>query len=310
MRKLKKEHISRVLAFILCVGITVAASIMMAATGSGKNVVADDGKMTVLNIWQIDSFEGGKGSRASYLQSVGNDFAGKSDCYVTVTTLTSSAARENMKLGKTPDLISYGAGIYGIESAIRGKTPYYCWCKGGYCFLTIDDGADFSDISRENTVINGGTENLASACALLCGIDGAAVEKPTGAYVKLINGKYKYLLGTQRDIYRLRTRGVAFKIKPVTEFNDLYQNISVTTNDPKRTVQAEKFIDFLLKKSEGISKLGLTVEGIKLYDDEMSAMEGLNYDCALKTPVSESAKNEINSAILNCDAKKLKSLLI
>lgn len=310
MQKFKKKHILRALAFILCAAIFIATPILMANFGKDKKVVAEDSGMTVLNIWQIDCFEGGKGSRASYLQSVGDDFYKNNNCYITVTSLTSTAARENMKNGVVPDMISYGAGIYGIEGAIRGKTPYYCWCNGGYCFLTLEEGADFSDISKENTVINRGTENLADACALMCGINGADADKPTGAYVKLINGKYKYLLGTQRDIFRLKTRGVAFKIKPVTEFNDLYQNISITTGDSKRAAQAEKFIKFLLGKSDGISKLGMTVDGVKLYEDELSAMEGLSYDCTLKTPVSESAKNEIFSAISNCDKEKLKSLLI
>ncbi|MDE6598046.1 MAG: hypothetical protein K2K60_05365 [Clostridia bacterium] len=262
--------------------------------------------MSVLNVWQIDSFEGGKGSRAAYLQNIGNEFSENSGCYVTVTSITATAARENLKSGNVPDLISYGAGTHGIESYIVGKTPYFCWCNGGYCVLTTTEGADFSDISAENTVINAGTDNLAEVCALFCGLNGADVEKPTGAYVKLINGKYKYLLGTQRDIYRLKTRGVAFAVKPVTEFNDLYQNISITSKNKAKI--AQNFIAFLLKKRETVNKLGLITDGVKLYDDEMSVMEGLTYNYTLKATVSENTKTEINSAFNDGDIKKLKPL--
>lgn len=307
MPKALKRNIVRMLLFIICITVIISVPLMaMARSGGGS---AKDREMSVLEIWQIDSFEGGKGSRAAYLQKIGDAFSDLEDCYVTVTTLTSAAARENLKSGNAPDLISYGAGTYGIEGFIQGETPYYCWCRGGYCFLTVEQGADFSDISAENTVVNGGTENLAEAAALLCGINGAVVDKPTGAYVKLINGGFKYMLGTQRDIFRLKTRGVAFSVKPVTEFNDLYQNISITSTDKKRRAKAELFINFLLSKAETVSKLGLMVDGLQLYDDEMHLLENITYESRLSTPISEQTKSELKSAIRNCDVKKLKSLL-
>lgn len=272
------------------------------------NAVSDE--MTVLNVWQIDSFEGGKGSRAKYLQDLGKKFFKKNGCYVTVSSLSADAARLNLKNGNVPDLISYGAGTYGIESYIRGRLPYYCWCNGGYCYLSLDTNANFEDISVNNLIINGGTDNLADVTALLCGVNGAEKAKPTSAYVRLINGEFKYLLGTQRDIFRLRTRGVAFAVKPVTVFNDLYQNISVTCSNDKKAAYAERFIEFLLENGDGITSLGLMADGLRLYDDEMRLLEGLTYEYRLTSPISESMKNEINQSIINCDIKKLKNLLI
>lgn len=310
MFKLKKpKSLSHILAFALCICILIAFPLMIKTRGAQSTTNAK-GEMSVLSIWQIDGFEGGRGSRATYLQQIGSEFTSETGCYITVSTLTSDAAIENLKKGVIPDLISYGAGICGIESYIRGKTPYYNWCNGGYCFLSVTEGADFSDITIENTVINGGTENLVDVCALFCGINGADKEKPTGAYVKLIGGEYKYLLGTQRDIFRLKTRGVTFTVKPVTEFNDLYQNISVTAKDAKRQTIAENFINLLLSKKESVTKIGLIANGITLYDDEMHAMENLNYEYKLVAPLSESIKNEIKAAISACDVKKLKNLLI
>ena len=197
----------------------------------------------------------------------------------------------------------------GIESYIRGDNLYYNWCNGGYCFLSVDTNANFEDITTENLVINGGTGNLVGAAALLCGVKGADIVKPTAAYVKLINGEYKYLLGTQRDIFRLRTRGVDFSIKPITEFNDLYQNISITCNDTRKSTSAKQFVEYLLKNQDRITALGLMAQGKNLYDDEMRLMEGIAYECRLTTPINENIKNDINKSIINCDIKKLKNLL-
>lgn len=293
--------------FVLCICIIIFVPIIAASINIKKSE-AHSSELTVLNIWQIDGFEGGKGSRAAYLQNLGNAFYERCGAYTTVTTLTADAARENLKAGIVPDLISYAAGMYGIENFISGKNPYYSWCNGGYCLLSTTDGADFSDVTAENTVINAGTGNLSAAAAMFCGLNGAAFDKPTGAYVKLINNKFKYMLGTQRDIFRLKTRGVAFSIKPITQFNDLYQNISVTAKETKRRSISESFILYLAEQTKEITKLGLMCGNTKLYDDEMSSMENINYEFTLKTPVSESIKKEIDFAIENKDIKKLKIL--
>ncbi len=263
------------------------------------------GEKPVLNIWQIDNFEGGKGSRADYLKKTGEAFAESESCYVTVTALTSEAARLNLEEGNVPDVVSYGAGMYGLEKYIEG---YAEWCHGGYCFLTLDINSDFSDIGSVNTVVNGGKDNFSSAAALMCGIADAAAEKPTAAYVKLIDGKYKYLLGTQRDIYRLKTRAVSFAVKPVTVYNDLYQNVSVIAQS-KYKKTAERFVSYLINSKSGVNKIGMLANGATLYDDEMKQMEGLSYEYKLASPISEGTRGEIQKLIADCNVNVLKNLL-
>ena len=304
MRKIFNKKFRLIFLCILCVAILITMPVMSVT----KSSTSSKNKMYVLNLWQIDSFEGGKGSRASYLQNIANDFSKKGGCYITVTTLTAAAARENLKNGIIPDLISYGAGTFGIENYIKGSTPYYTWCYGGYCFLSLDENSEFPDINASNTIVNEGTENNSKVVALMCGVEGAVYDKPTGAYVKFINGKYKYLLGTQRDIYRLKTRGVSFSVKPVTEFNDLYQNISVTSEDAQFALKGEEFINYLLNNGDKVSRLGLMFDGKAIYSDEMRHLEGLTYECKLIAPISASTKAEIDGAISNNDLKKLKKL--
>ncbi len=303
----KKQIIIRAVFFALCFIVLVSA--FAAFSVYGKGAAEDPNReLTVLEIWQIDSFEGGKGSRAGYLKSVGDIFHDKYGAFVNVKSLTAEAARENLVKQVTPDMISYGAGTYGIESAITSKDPYVTWAHGGYCLLTLSENAEFSDVSPENTVINAGKDNLTGCAALFCGLENAVMEKPTSAYLKLIAGDYKYLLGTQRDIFRLKTREVVFSVSPLTQFNDLYQNISVTSKDAKKRYFCGKYIEVLLSESDKISRTGL-MSDIKVYDDEMSAMEGIEYEYTLKSPVSESVRKELERAVANNDINFIKNLL-
>lgn len=260
---------------------------------------------TALTVWQIDSFEGGKGSRAEFLQSIGNDFSKKENCYINVVSLSAEAARLNLSNGNVPDVISYGAGMYGIENYVSN---FSVWCRGGYCLLTLDSSSDFSDVTSENTVINSGKDNFSGVAALFCGVQSGKFESSTSAYVKLINGEYKYLLGSQRDIFRLKTRNVAFSIKPITAFNDLYQNISITTKCTDNQT-AQKYIDYLLSKNNELNKIGMFGDGAKLYDDEMSACENLTFEYRIMYPINEAMKSNIEKAVTLGDINMIKELL-
>ncbi len=301
-----KKVIARIVWLAACISVLVAAPILIAANTVKQT--AESSQMNMLTVWQIDSFEGGKGSRANYLQKLGNEFTKETKCYVQVLSLSSEAARQNLKNGARPDLISYGAGAYGIESYITDKTASHIWAHGGYCILTVSENADFSDVSAANTVLNCGTENFAQIAALMRGLAGAAAEKPTEAYISLIGGKYKYLLGTQRDIFRLITREVQFKVEPITEFNDLFQLISVTATDGKNIYFANEFIEFINNNSQNLNKIGLMGDK-PIYDDAMAAMEGLNYRYKLASPISSETKTLLNGAIKNSDINLIKNLL-
>ena len=289
----------------MCLLIVVLVPIYSAENSKASTNEEETG-LTVLNVWQIDNFEGGKGSRAAYLQKIGNNFSKNNDCYVVVTALSSDASKLNLSMGCVPDLISYGAGICGIENYLHEETV---WCRGGYCFISTDDIADFEDISAENTVINEGAGNFATIAAVFSGVAGAQIQKPTEAYVNLINKKFKYLLGTQRDIYRLKTRGENFKVKPVDAFNDLYQNISIITEEKSKKIYAEKFVEEILNNSDEIKSLGLIVDGRNLHDDEVKLLEGINYNYTLKTAITEIQRSDIENAVINRDENKLKILL-
>ena len=267
----------------------------------------EDDALQVLTLWQIDSFEGGRGSRAEYLRSLAQDFAKSANVYIEVTALSSDAARTNISAGVVPDIISYGAGFYGVESLVL-KGYGKAWCRGAYCLIALN-GTEFSSVSTANTVINEGKDNLVSVAALFSGLQGADYAAPTSAYVSLISGEYDFLLGTQRDVIRLQTRGESFEVKPLPEFNDLYQYISVLTRDGEKAAVAEEYINYVLSHGESLTRIGMLCDGETLYSDEMHALEGVDFSYTVPAVASSGAVAEIKRAARSGDINLLKSLL-
>lgn len=267
----------------------------------------EDDSLQVLTLWQIDSFEGGRGSRAEYLRSLAQDYAKTANVYIEVTALSSDAARTNISAGVVPDIISYGAGFYGVESLVL-KGYGKAWCRGAYCLIALN-GTEFSSVSTANTVINEGKDNLVSVAALFSGLQGADYAAPTSAYVSLISGEYDFLLGTQRDVIRLQTRGESFEVKPLPEFNDLYQYISVLTRDGEKAAVAEEYINYVLSHGESLTRIGMLCDGETLYSDEMHALEGVDFSYTIPAVASSGAVAEIKRAARSGDINLLKSLL-
>ncbi len=302
--KYTMRKLARFIFACLCI-CAVAGGCVAAFVNSADG--EEDDALQVLTLWQIDSFEGGRGSRAEYLRSLAQDFAKSANVYIEVTALSSDAARTNISAGVVPDIISYGAGFYGIESLVSegyGKA----WCRGAYCLIALS-GTDFSSVSTANTVINEGKDNLVSVAALFSGLQGADYAAPTSAYVSLISGEYEFLLGTQRDVIRLQTRGESFEVKPLPEFNDLYQYISVLTRDGEKAAVAEEYVKYVLSHGESLTRIGMLRDGVTLYSDEMHALEGVDFSYTIPAVASSGAVAEIKKAARSGDINLLKSLL-
>lgn len=293
---------------LLAIMVAVLALAPILAMCSSRNDEDEEDSMRVLTLWQIDSFEGGRGSRAQYLQNVADSLFDGTKIYVNVTALSADAARENIAAGNIPDMLSYGAGFYGIETLVNpADFAWVCWCSGAYVLICLDEDADFSDVTSQNTVINAGKDNLVQACALIEGVSAASVEVSTSAYVSLINGKYKYLLGTQRDLYRMQTRGVSYSAKLIDSFNDLYQNISILCTG-ENYEYCLSFVNGLVDASENISSLGLISDKTN-YSGVMGEMQYAEYEYTIKSFVGYDYVVSINNAIESEDVNSLKKLL-
>lgn len=203
---------------------------------------------TVVRVWNIDTFEGGKGSRTAFLKSVARELKG--EAYYLVTSYTLEGALSAFAEGDAPDVLSFGVGLsefaerllplpYSFAGGeLGGKTLAYPWCMGGYYLFSL---TDFEGEGR--TALSVGGENLPAVAARLEGISGEETES-VAAYTGFLSGKYRYLLGTQRDVCRFQARGVIVQARPLTKYCDLYQYIGILSSEKRDASLA--FVEALL----------------------------------------------------------------
>ncbi len=117
---------------------------------------SENTESTFLKLWHIDSFEGGSGNRAEFLNRIAVKYhAKKTSCYVVVQTLTEEEAINAISNGNLPDLISFSHHIANhfydklqkleLKSPARteiqkfaekdGKTYAIPWYMSGYCLI-------------------------------------------------------------------------------------------------------------------------------------------------------------------------------
>ena len=203
---------------------------------------------TVVRVWNIDTFEGGKGSRTAFLKSVARELKG--EAYYLVTSYTPEGALSAFAEGDAPDVLSFGVGLSEFAERLLplkrefaggelgGKTLAYPWCMGGYYLFSL---TDFEGEGR--TAVSVGGENLTCVAARLEDIEGEEAES-VAAYTGFLSGKYRYLLGTQRDVCRFQARGVIVQARPLTKYCDLFQYIGILSSERREASLA--FVEKLL----------------------------------------------------------------
>ncbi len=250
-----KKATSILMGTLLVIAVAVLPFIKLEnfVTAEQKNYKA------ILTIWQIDTFEGGVGSRTSFLKKVANKFTkSHSGILFLVTSHTVESARLSIKNNEYPDVISFGGcgleladNLYALSSKtdytvgqVNGKQYITPWCKGGY-FLIKKGSKTASKI-----IVGEGEYNLSQVALCLEDINAKTivVKSPKEAYSLFLDSKDCYFLGTQRDIVRLENRNEEFVATALNNFNDLYQHIAVTSNDEQKRQYAKTFIEYLLSK--------------------------------------------------------------
>lgn len=247
----------------------------------------------VITLWQIDSFEGGTGSRGNWLKNICAGFERQNNgVYINVETISAETAIKLIKSGqKQPDMVSYGAGtafseeyfeklnienLPDVTEAIREKAVP--WCMGAYFVIGNSDQTKWGNDGFVAQSKKGSKEIFSMGVPERNGHDAFYVltKKCTNSFdgqYALLRGTsqeifelYNYsqrvnrMVGTQRDLYRLQAlekRELA-RQSEVTFLGstDLFQYISVfQCNNEKKVNTMNDFIDYILK-TEQQSKLG------------------------------------------------------
>lgn len=253
-----KQLLSRAIPFILI-------AVIFALTVFLPRGYKTETEKRVIRIWNVDTFEGGRGSRTSFLKSVAHRIRKRDEnVYYLVTSYTLEGALYAYGEGDRPDILSFGIGLSAFAEQcvsigdsfsggnLNGKPLAYPWCRGSYYLFSRTD--DFSETG--STAISLGGENLPTVAARLEGIEGEAVES-VAAYTGFLSGTYRYLLGTQRDVCRFAARGVSVYSRPLTQFCDLYQYICVLSAE--RYGDCRVFLEelFSSETQERLSEIGM-----------------------------------------------------
>lgn len=295
---MKRRRISTAVLSLALAALAAFCFIFAYPALSDAHTAEPLGYTGILRLWHIDGFEGGMGSRASFLARVAGDFEKRNEgTLVMVVSHTPESARQAINEGKLPEMISFGGdcsfvleaalpleGYTCAAASVGGATYAVPWCRGGYLLFSAE--GDFSDISAENTVISQGRGSVPYAAAALEGMRGDFALLPSvQAYTALIGGKYKYMLGTQRDVYRFITRGFSVSVKPVESYCDLWQYICVCAGEAQKYEACLRFMESLLSETvqKSLSSVGMLSPYCSVYGEENAAMRALESISPAKT---------------------------
>lgn len=259
-----KKLVSIVLVTIWVITVSVSAYLIFRSPKSDAKE-----ESIILELWQLDMLEGGKGSRRNYLITAAEEFEKRYNVLLTVVSQTPESAEEMFKNGIYPDMISYSQGLRGILPLCENLSDYkrayggeyknavYAlpWALGGY-FLIKREGVE----EPTEVFVSKCDYNLPLLAAFLEGITLRNLTEmpPEQSYYAFLNDKSSTLLGTQRDLYRLSNKDIPLEVTPLTQYTDILQYISVIRGDKKRVTLCKEFIKILHEKSQiDINLLGM-----------------------------------------------------
>lgn len=269
----------------------------------------------ILTLWHVETFEGGVGSRGDFITGRAVEF-GKKGRHVLVKTHTIESAKESLKKGEKPDLVSFGIGAdfvvpmaKRVTLTVAGekvKSRAFVWAQGGY-FLFRKSG---DETPIKTLTISDGGKNLPLGAANLTGVKHENIEtvKSTDAYLKLISGNTDAMLGTQRDIRRFTVKNFAYTATPLEKYNDLYQYVAITTDDEDKLPTAKAFAEYLLseKTAKKISSLYMIPRYFSLTDSPLQSYDASKNEKTISPFISLLNLETLKEDLQNSSALKEK----
>ena len=263
-----------------------------------KETKAETKQDVFLEIWNIDTFEGGTKSRHSFLQSNALKFQKANDnVFIVVRSLSKEQAKIQLENGVTPDLVSFGIGAGNLFSAISKdvssfnvRSDLFCdkavaWCMGGYVLCSYQDLSALSSDELKNKTLGYSAENNTSLLALENYKDKFTLYDENlsqyDAYTAFLDKKFDVLLGSQRDFARLQNRLNMGSLSSchftfLTGYSDLVQYFAITTTDQNKNESLNEFISYILSDfvQASLSNIGMfSVTDISAYDNEYQPFE-------------------------------------
>lgn len=246
-------------------------------SGNNKN-------LKIYELWHIESFEGGGANRQNYLNQICLKYEKENPSTLFMVKRIKAEQLGDMLKENIPHLISFGEQVaktllpylnyfdneYNIQDNFLESAKYnrnllaLPYIASGYCYFTKINNVKNFELYTAN-------DNLHSASHLITeNINNNQTLSSYDCYVKFVNNSNIKLLGTARDLFRIKNleSNGRFDInyQPLSTFTDLIQYMGKTTNDK----EISRFIDFLMnyENQQGLSKLSLfSTTQLKLYSE-------------------------------------------
>ena len=264
-----------VILYIIFAPITVFVSLKKSQSKVNAKIQID--YMGIIELWNIDTFEGGSKSRTSFLEKQAISFEKEhKGCYVMVYSLSMEQAIINLKNGQKPDMISFGIGVgenlkqnlirlgssFNVRSDLLGggkdnnsllAVPYLL---GGYVLIN-ENNSQQKALTCDILGFGGNSYNNFAVALVENNVSynelfeaNSSIDSFT-AYDKYLSKKFNSLCGTQRDLYRVQNRIEKGTMQErsfeyLQGFSDLVQYIGIATEDKEKQEICENFIQKLL----------------------------------------------------------------
>lgn len=254
-------------------------------------------QLTIYELWHIESFEGGGANRQNYLNQIALSYEKSNTTTLLIIKQINAEQLKSALEQNLPHLISFSEQVakivlpylksfdkeYNIKdnflqsANFNGKLMAIPFIASGYCYFTkYNHNTDLQLYTANNTLHN--------ATSLVTGnFNDKQTLSSYQCYTKFINSKNIKLLGTARDLFRIKNLENLGRFEviyePVSTFTDLIQYLGKTTNDKN----LDKFINYIISDENQYKLTNLSLfstKHLKLYSNSIySDMENCLSSC-------------------------------
>ena len=293
-----------IILYLCLAPFTVLPSLLK--TEANVNKVENYEYQGILELWHIETFEGGSKSRSGFLEREAINFEkNHKGTYIVIQTMSLEQFELNIKANKLPNMISFGIGVGNdfIESLLEldcenlrseicdggvfnGKQKAVPYIFGGYAIISNDGGN-----MKTGVGLNGTTNPLLAVQKCKMQIANFYDDKTLdsyNAYDKFIKGNFQSLVGTQRDVYRCKNRMDKGLMNKTTftflnQYTDIVQYLSVFKGKEIEEKLCKQFVSQIISTNvqtklkeynlfSPLKNLKLYLDGI--YKDFEQALQG------------------------------------
>ncbi|HAJ77613.1 MAG TPA: hypothetical protein DCO89_00895 [Clostridiales bacterium] len=248
----------------------------------------------ILELWHIETFEGGAKSRSGFLEREAINFEKKhKGTYIVIQTMNLEQFELNIKQNKHPNIISFGIGVGNdfVENLLdldcaslrgdicaggvfNGKQKAVPYILGGYAIISNGNANGKTGVGLKGTTnpllaVQKEDKQIAEL------YDDNSLDS-YDAYDKFIKGNFSTLIGTQRDVFRCKSRmdkgllnGASFTF--LNKYTDLVQYLSVFKGKEIEEKLCNEFVSHMISSNVQAKlkdyNLFSTLTNIKLYTD-------------------------------------------